>query len=231
MEFTLLGGAAIAVAAMYATLWYEAGRTNAADCTRDVWDALVGALVVGLIVGRLVAMVVAGTNPLTNLGDILIVRGGVDTVAASMAGLSSFAWTTRSDTWGLFDAAGPAAIAGLAGWHGGCLVRDACLGTGSDLPWAMTQSGSSITRHPVELYAVLGLVVLGVALMLWKRHRPAAGVIGLLALSGASLVRLATEPMRPGLGGDLTLWYGLAAGTTLIGALWRHRSSHDGNAA
>ena len=85
MEFTLLGSVAIAVLIMYGVLWFEGGRTTAADCTRDVWDALISAAVVGVVVGRLTAMITAGTNPVAHPGDILIVRAGVDTIAASMS--------------------------------------------------------------------------------------------------------------------------------------------------
>jgi prolipoprotein diacylglyceryltransferase len=215
MEFTLLGAALVAVAAGYAVLWWEAGRTNAAECTRDVWDALVAALVAGLVLGRVAAMALAGTNPLTNPGDLLIVRGGVDTVAATVAGLGAFSWQVRADLLRLADAAGPAALAMLAGWHGGCVVRATCLGTPSDLPWAIAQPGSAITRHPVEIYAAIAFAVGVVALVTWKHRRPPAGVIGVTALALAAIGRLITEPLRPGLGSDLTPWYAAAT----IGAL------------
>lgn len=224
MEFTLLGASAVAVAMMYAVLWYEGGRTNAADCTRDVWDALIAAAVAGLVVGRLAAMVAAGANPISHPGDILIVRGGVDTVAATITGIAVFALVVRRDLWWMADAAAPAAVAAAAGWHLGCLVRNACLGTASDLPWAVAQKGSTITRHPVEIYAALLLVVGVMLLIAWKHRRPHAGTIAAVGLAWAAAVRLATEPMRVGLGTDLTWAY--AAGTILALAVvyWRRRS-------
>lgn len=217
MEFTLLGAVLVAVVAGYGVVWWEAGTTNSADCTRDVWDALVSALVIGLVVGRVAAMVLAGTNPLTNPGDLLIVRGGVDTVAATLAGLGAFAWQARADLLRLADAAAPAALATLAGWHAGCLVRGSCLGTPSDLPWAVAQPGSAITRHPVEIYAALLLTVGVVALIAWKYRRPREGVIGAAGVVIAAAARLVSEPLRPGLGTDLTLFY--AAGSTLAALL------------
>jgi len=221
MEFTLLGAVTVAAGLMYVVLRYEGGRTNAADCTRDVWDGLVSAAVVGLVVGRLAAMLQAGTNPISHPGDILIVRGGVDTVAASLAAVVTYLVMTRQDVWWLADAAAPAAVAGLAGWHGGCLMREACLGTSSDLPWAIAQTGSAITRHPVEIYAALLLVAATVGFLWWKRHRPLSGVIAAAAVATAAVVRLVTEPMRPGIGGDQSWWYALAA--TIAGAVivWR----------
>lgn len=225
MEFTLLGSVAIAVVAIYAVLWLEGGRTNAADCTRDVWDALIGAAVVGILVGRLFAMVEAGSSPFAHPGDILIVRGGVDTISASLAAVVTYAVLTRRDRWVLLDAAAPAALAGLAGWHAGCLVRDACLGTVSDLPWAIAQSPGGATRHPVEIYTAVALGIAVVAFVWWKYHRPRSGTIGLAAIGVAAAVRLATEPMRLGLGSGLEWWYAAAAASAGAAVLWRSRWS------
>ncbi|MEE9582499.1 MAG: prolipoprotein diacylglyceryl transferase family protein [Acidimicrobiia bacterium] len=226
MEFTLLGSVAIAVLVMYGILWFEGGRTNAADCTRDVWDALVSAAVVGVVIGRLTAMISAGTNPVAHPRDILIVRAGVDTIAASMSAVATYVVLTRKDPWWLADAAAPAAIAGLAGWHGGCVVRDACLGTPSDLPWAVAQAGSVVSRHPVEIYTALLLLVTVGLLVWWKRHRPRPGVIAAIAVAAAATARLITEPLRPGLGGNLVGWYSIAAVAALsVAALRLRRSS------
>jgi hypothetical protein len=229
MEFTLLGSVAVAVLIMYGVLWFEGGRTNAADCTRDVWDALISAAVVGVVIGRLIAMISAGTNPVAHPGDILIVRAGVDTIAASMSALATYVILTRNDPWWLADAAAPAAIAGLAGWHGGCVVRDACLGTPSDLPWAVAQAGSVVTRHPVEIYTALLLLVTAGLLVWWKRHRPRPGVIASIAVAAAATARLMTEPLRLGLGGNLVGWYSIAAVAALSVAALRLRRSNQIN--
>ncbi len=223
MEFTLLGATAIAVSLLYVTLWYEGGRTNAADCTRRVWDALLAAVLAGVAVGRIVAMMRGGVNPLTSPADILIVRGGVDTVAAATAALLVYAVLVRRDLWSLADAAAPAALAGLAGWHAGCMVRAACLGTPSDLPFAIAQPGSGITRHPVEIYAALLLLTAAIVLILWKRSRPGPGIIAMTGIAAAATARLATEPMRPVLGNSLILWYAVAALLAAAATAWRAR--------
>jgi len=120
MEFSLLGAAVIGLGGLYAVLWWEAGRGNAADCTRDLWDILLTAGVVGLAAGRLAAMVGGGTNPLTHPGDFLIIRGGVDTGVAAAAALATAAFLSRRDLLPTLDTAAPAALAGLAG----CVPRD-----------------------------------------------------------------------------------------------------------
>ena len=85
---------------------------------------------------------------------------------------------------------------GLAGWHGGCVWRGTCLGTVSDLPWAFGLPGSDVTRHPVELYAAVGLALVAVALTRMPlRPWMATGI----AIAAAAAFRLATQPMRPSL--------------------------------
>jgi len=230
MEFSLLGAAVIGLGGLYAVLWWEAGRGNAADCTRDLWDILLTAGVVGLAAGRLAAMVGGGTNPLTHPGDFLIIRGGVDTGVAAAAALATAAFLSRRDLLPTLDTAAPAALAGLAGWQAGCLARGACLGTPTGAPWSMYQEGSTIGRHPVELYAALLLVVGAVALIAWKRRHPAAGMVAGTAVAWAGAARLVTEPMRLGIGAGPEWWYaaGIVAGSGVtVWAYLRARSGTD----
>lgn len=230
MEFTLLGAALVAALAGYVVLRFEAGRTSTSDCTRSVWDSLVGAVVVGLVAGRLAAMIAQGTQPLTHPGDILIVRGGVDPVTASMAGLAAYAWFVRADLWELLDAAAAPALAGLAGWHAGCVVRDACAGTRTTLPWALDPDAVGVGRHPVEIYAAFALAAAVVAALWWRRvHDPRPGVIAAAAVTAAGLIRLGTEPMRLGLGSDLTPWYAIVVATGLGAVWWRWSAASDRN--
>ena len=198
MEFGLLWAALTAAGGAWIGLhiWSERLPDNAAD-------RLVAATLFGLVVGRLVAMVGQGINPAANPAEIIVIRGGVDTVAASLAFVASLTWTTRRSP-GAVDAMAPAALLGLAAWHAGCLWRSACLGTPSDLPWAWAQDGSLVTRHPVELYAAVGLT-LGAVLV--SRLGWRLGLRAGSALSIAAGVRLVTEPLRPSLGGGPIVWY------------------------
>lgn len=211
MEFTLLFAAASALVAMWV-----ANRMARPDVVKPT-DLLIGAAAVGLFVGRIAAMVIDGVNPITNPGDIIIVRAGVDTGFATVGALAALAWATRSDLPRVSDLLAPAAVAGLAGWHAGCVWRDACLGTVSDLPWALAQEGSAVTRHPVEIYAALALV--GAAYLLsrlpfapWLRTGSALGL--------AALIRLGTQPFRPSLTGGPVWWYGAGIGAGLLIAVW-----------
>jgi prolipoprotein diacylglyceryltransferase len=224
VEFTLLWAALSGAFGLYGALWWM-GRRDTSLCVRDLWEIAITAAVVGLAVGRVVAMVRGGVNPLAHPGDLILVRAGVDTAAASIAALVTAGWLTRSDRFEQLDGLTPAAVLGIAGWHAGCLFRDACLGTPSSLPWAWSQPGSSITRHPVELYAALLLAIGAWALFRLRLRYPAPGLVFGLGLALAGLARLATEPLRPSLFAGPVWWYGaaIAAGAAL--AAWSlHRA-------
>ncbi len=209
MEFTLLWAALTGFLAAFIAL-----RLTKPTVPDRPLDRLIGAAVAGIAAGRITAMLMQGTNPITSPGELLIIRGGVDTVWASLTGVTVLAWPLRRTPQAL-DALAPAVLAALAGWHGGCLWRSSCLGTVSDLPWAWALPGSDITRHPVELYTAL-LLLAGAWTVSWIK-RP-LGVAAAMALFWTGLARLVTEPVRPGLGGGLWWFYALAATTGLAAA-------------
>lgn len=219
MEFTLLWAAATGVGLALVMARWERSFGLVPEEAGSLSDLILGAAVAGLITGRLAAMVLSGTNPFTHPGDLLIVRSGVDTGFASLGALAFVSITSRRQLAATIDALAPAALAGLGGWHAGCLWRGACLGTTSSLPWAVAQEGSTITRHPVEIYAALAFLVAAAALLAWlRRGSRIAGVIGSTGLALAGTIRLATEPLRPSLGTGPIGWY-LAAVAIGLAAL------------
>lgn len=204
MEFTLLWAALTAVAG----LWLG-NRLLRKSLPESTFDSLLASAVAGLAVGRVVAVISQGINPLTNLSDLLIVRGGVSTIAAPVAAIGTLYLMTGRKL-PVLDAAAPVALLGLAGWHMGCVWRGACLGTASQLPWAWAEPASTITRHPVEIYTGVALVIGA-----WIVHRLPRdpGLRTGIALALASAIRLATEPVRLSIGGGPYLLY--AAGTVI----------------
>ena len=209
MEFTLLWAALTAFAAAFVVL-----RITKPTVPDRPFDRIVGAAVAGIAVGRVAAMLMQGTNPLTSPGELLIIRGGVDTVFASLSAVAVLAWPLRRMPTAL-DAIAPAVLAALAGWHGGCLWRSTCLGAISDLPWAWPLPGSDITRHPVEIYAAV-LLLAGAWAIKWIKSP--AGTAATLAIFWAGLARLVTEPLRPSLGASLSWFYALATVAGLLAA-------------
>lgn len=230
MEFTLLGAAFVAVIALYVTLYWEARRGNAAGCTHDLWEIAITAGIAGLFVGRIAAMIGDGVNPVTSPADIVIIRGGVATGPAAVGAILTAGWLGRREVWPVLDGLAAGALAGLGGWHAGCLLRDACLGTPSELPWAYSQTGSSVTRHPVEIYAALLLFAAAGLVALWRaRGRPAPAMATGVALAAASAIRLVTEPLRPTLGSGPIYWYwlGLLIGLGMVTWAARRGSRDD----
>ncbi len=224
-DFSLLGAALAAVAAVYVMLRWEARHGNAASCTRDLWDVAVTAMIAGLAAGRLWAMIRAGVNPLQHPGDIIIVRGGVDTAAAAVTAVAAVAVLARGEVAAVADGLAAATLAGLAGWHTGCLLQDTCAGVTTDLPWAIHLTGSDVGRHPVELYAAAALAGAALAVALWKGRVPPAGIPAAAALAAAGIVRAVTEPLRPSLvGGPVWLYLmGAAAGVGIV--WWQNRAN------
>jgi prolipoprotein diacylglyceryltransferase len=223
MEFTLLGAALLGLASSWLALRLE--RKEKPD---RALDRLIGAGVVGMLAGRLWAMISSGNNPLTHLGDVIIVRGGVDTGVASLAALLSVGWSLRTRLH-LLDGLAAAALAGLAGWQAGCLLRGTCLGTATELPWGVPLAGSTVGRHPVEIYTAFLLAIGAIVLV---RTRLAPGAASGLAVAWAGAARLVTQPMRPSLGAGPVLWYvaavvvGLGVVTVTLGAGILGRSNH-----
>ena len=214
MELTLLWAALTGVAAAALALrWLSASPGWELGVGRPL-EALVGAAAVGMLTGRLAAMLGGGVNPLTHPGDVLLVRGGVDPVAATIGAVVALAWSLRPEVLVRLDALAPAAVAGLAGWHAGCLWRGTCLGDPSGLPWAWSHTPQGVSRHPVELYAAIGLLLGAVLLAeLWKRRQASPGLVSALAVVVTAGVRALTEPLRATIGGGRLGWY--LAGVTL----------------
>lgn len=175
-------------------------------------DILLSAAVAGLFAGRLAAMVQGGVNPITSPGDIIVVRGGVDPVWASIGAIAVLFWTARRNLPTVTDQLAPLALVGLAGWHGGCVWRGACLGTTTEVPWAVAAEGSVVGRHPVELYTA-GLL-LGAAWLVSRTDRPwrATG----WAITAAGAARLVTQPLRLTIVGGPVWWY-VTAGVVGLG--------------
>ena len=232
MEFTLLAAAAFAVAALYGMLYWEARHGNADRCAGNLFETAVTSAALGIFIGRIVAMLLDGVSPITHPADILLVRAGVSTVGATLGALAVFAWLSRRELIPMADGISAGALAGLAGWHAGCVARDACLGTASDLPWALAQEGSSLTRHPVALYAAALFAAAAVAIALWKAYRrPGFGIPASTALIAAGTIRLLVEPMQPSLSGGPVWFYALGVVVGVAGLVTFRLSRFSGGDA
>ncbi len=219
MEFTLLGSVLVAAGSLYAGLWLM-GRRDPAICVRDLWDLALAGAIAGLVAGRLVAMVKGGVNPLTHPTDFILLRAGVDTVGATIGALAAVTFLQRHRLPGLLDQLAAAALVGMGGWHAGCLVRGTCLGTPSDLPWTWAVEGSSISRHPVEIYAALAFWSAAYFVFRWRNKPWLAASLGLAV---AGLIRLVVFPLQVSLHSGVVWWYLSAAAVGLMVASYTAR--------
>lgn len=227
MEFTLLANALVAFGAVFISLRWMGRDPRLAEDAPRAWDVLLGAAMAGLLVGRLTSMISAGTNPFTHLFDVILIRAGVDTIGATLGFLLALGWAYRGRIVPATDALAAPVLFGLAGWHGGCLVRESCTGTETSLPWGLTGI-ADVSRHPVEVYTAVLLLVAAVLLARAWRRGSLIGLIGPWALTAAAGSRALTEPLRLHLGSGLLGIYllGLAIGIGLAaGQRWQdHRA-------
>lgn len=214
MEFTLLAAALTAAAALWVGVRHQL-RREPLDHPDRPYDVLIGAAGIGVFTGRIAQMLLTGTNPIANPFDILLVRAGVDTVVASLAALATVVWVYRRNIAAL-DVLAPAMLFGLAGWHAGCVWTGSCLGAATGSPVGFTLPGSTVARHPTEIYAAVALAIS--AYVISKARRPflASG----LSLAAAGGIRAATQPIRPSLTGGPLWAYLLAAAGGLSVMVW-----------
>lgn len=218
MEFTLLGAAVIAVASGWIADRILRDRVAWAVPPRAL-DLILSSMFFGVVAGRLWAMIAAGTNPLTNVLDAFLIRGGVDPLGASLGAAAGLWFISRPNRSAVTDGLAPVALWTLAGWHASCVVTGSCLGTPSELPWAVSAAGSDIGRHPVEIYAAI-LLAIG-ALALRRFGAPGTGRRTAGAVLVAAAARLVTEPLRLALGDGRTILYavGVAAAVVWLAAI------------
>ena len=137
--------------------------------------------------------------------ELILVRGGISPVPAAAGAVGFLAWTSRSDLPNRMDYLAPAALSGIAVWEAGCLWQGACLGSPSELWWAMALPGSDLTRHPVGLYAAV--LFAAAAIWLLVRPLPWKGATAAVALGWAAGVRAIVPLLSVGGWSNRGWWY------------------------
>ena len=193
-------GLLVSLGATLGSVWVLARlmppRTMAA---RDIIDSSLTGILTGIATARVAAMAFDDPAGLRRLGDVLLLRGGLDFWPGVLAGAltltviwhrSGVAVVPR-----LADGA-PYALCAYAAYEATCLARDGCFGPRS--PVGLRPGGLGSPQFPIGL--AVAIAVIGLA----------AGVRRLAAQSGAPAVMLAVG--------------GLAA-TRFVAAFWLPRVS------
>ena len=108
----------------------------------------------------------------------------------------------------LADLMAPYLALGYAFGRVGCFLNGCCYGRVTDLPWALPAGmADDLLRHPVQLYAALGAVILFVVLKYLRPRRPFVGFVLLSLFPLYGLLRFSTEFFRE----EEAAWLGLTA--------------------
>jgi phosphatidylglycerol---prolipoprotein diacylglyceryl transferase len=203
-------GAMISLAILVAALalFREAPREGVNP--DHVLEAIIVAAASGLIGSRLLYVALNWELFSDRLLTILFARfEGLSFYGAFFGGaLALYFWGRwrKINFFKMADLMAPYLALGYAFGRIGCFLNGCCFGKVSDLPWALPVSMlDNLMRHPVQLYAAAGGVVIFFALKLLRKVRPFVGfnLLALAALYG--ILRFTTEFFRE----EPQAWLGL----------------------
>jgi len=108
----------------------------------------------------------------------------------------------------LADLMAPYLPLGYAFARVGCFLNGCCYGRVTDLPWAVPAGmADDLLRHPVQLYAALGAVIIFIILKYLRPKRPFVGFVLLSMFALYGVLRFTTEFFRQ----EEAAWFGLTA--------------------
>lgn len=166
-----------------------------------VLEAVIVAAIFGLLGSRILYIALNwgyySTKPLT---AILTQFEGLTFYGAMFGGvIALFIWS-RWRQFGFLkmaDLLAPYLALGYAFGRVGCFLNGCCYGKEATVPWAMPiNMADTVLRHPVQLYAAFGGLIIFMLLKLLRPHRPFVGflVLALFALYG--ILRFVVEFFR-----------------------------------
>ncbi len=173
-------------------------------------EAIIAAVIGGLLGSRILYVLLNWEHYRGNWREIFFARfEGLTFYGAFLGGLLVvILWCRwrKIDFYKFVDLAAPYFILGYAFGRVGCFLNGCCYGRVSTVPWAVAiPTVDSLPRHPVQLYASAGALVIFTVLMLMRRFRPYTGfnLIALCAFYG--MLRFTTEFFRE----EAIVWMGL----------------------
>lgn len=184
-------------------------------------EAIITVAVAGLIGSRILYVALNWHEFSDRWITILFTRsGGLSFYGAFFGGALALLWWCRWRKVGflkLADLMAPYLALGYAIGRIGCFLNGCCYGKVATVPWAMPASAADpLLRHPVQLYATLGGLLIFLILKRLRPFRPFTGffIIALFALYG--MLRFVTEFFRE----EPVAWLGLSLAQLFSGALF-----------
>lgn len=137
-----------------------------------------------------------------NIQEILNLSAGGLSFYGGFAGGFAAAWwygrRKKLPNWRLADLCVPYAALGYAIVRIGCLLNGCCYGVPTRLPWALAcREGDPITlRHPTQIYASIGSLLLFFLLYRLRNHRRFSGFLFFLYVGLYAVMRGTIEAFR-----------------------------------
>ena len=203
-------GAMIALAVLVAAIFLSRESSREGISPDHMLEAIIVATVSGLLGSRILYVVLNWDQFSGQWQDIFLGRfAGLTFYGAIFGGIGAvllWARWRKINFFKLADLCAPYLALGYAFGRIGCFLNGCCYGRVSVAPWALPiPVVDNLPRHPVQLYAAAGAVLIFVLLKLLQRCRPYQGfnLIALGALYG--ILRFTTEFFRE----EAAVWLGL----------------------
>lgn len=192
---------ALAVLVSAVAIYREAPKENLSP--DHVLEAVIAATISGLIGARLLYVLLNWNYFRVNPMEILFARfEGLSFYGGFfLAVLVLYFWSKwrQLNFLKLADLMAPYLALGYAFGRIGCFLNGCCFGIETNLPWALPVSMfDDVLRHPVQLYAALGAIIIFIVLKLLRPGRPFVGFILLSLFALYGLLRFTTEFFRYG---------------------------------
>lgn len=173
--------------------------------TASVLDIVSGPLLVGVLVGRLASMALDDPASMTNIRDVMIIRGGVEFWAGVAAGFVYLIVQARRDRVqfpGLLAAIAVPALLAWATFEATCVIRDGCPGPVAS--FGMRPAGLVQSMFPVGLVVAAAAVAGALVLRAAQRRGTSSMVTVLVAVGLVATIRSIASIWLPHVGEHLT---------------------------
>ncbi len=201
IDVGLLGSIAIMVivASVFVKPW------PIGTATPTVLDIVTVPLLVGVLVGRLTSMAFDDPASLTNIRDVLVIRGGVEFWAGAAAGAALLVMQARRDDIRAEELLAAIAVPALLAWsayEATCVIRDGCPGPIASV--GLRPTGLLQPVFPVGL-AVATVAIAGAALLRAAQRRGASSTTTVVVAIGlVATIRSVASIWLPHVGDHLT---------------------------
>ncbi len=166
-----------------------------------VLEAVIVAAIFGLLGSRILYILLNwGYYSTKPLSAILTQFEGLTFYGAMFGGvIALFVWS-RWRQFGFLkmaDLLAPYLALGYAFGRIGCFLNGCCYGKEASVPWALPiNMADTVLRHPVQLYAAFGGLIIFILLKLLRPHRPFVGFLLLTLFAFYGILRFIVEFFR-----------------------------------